>query len=347
MKFNFFSLSTRAPFTDKIFPATHDELMHVRGYFESQRKQGVAATHIITELLDDGWTSGEVDQAIPGAYQGFYRYHIRRIKVDVALLVLLLVCMAMIGVYVQLFAFQYLFAIPFLIIILDVIRLMGAVSSSNVVERRIILFLNRLGVQFPLDDIAQSRQDSTEIVKRNPTKLFLPTKDMEYFKIFGGSGTYQGRQFRVYIAKKFSHTQGRRSENVYRYFIFYEFMMRPVPFYFSVVRENVFEAQSLRLQNKKLRSGEFQDMDFAAREFNEHWRLRGTDKKLAYQVFDPQMMHLITQIQKADLIGLEISDSSVMLSNRFNYPAINRYTTDMKLVYEIAVQVERNYRSIY
>ncbi len=348
MIFSFWPVSQRAPFKEDIFPATVEELQTIRDFYSAQQRSGASPATIIAELLDDGWTKDEVAQAIPSEYQAFRRHYVRGIIFYFCALVVLFVASAVASLRFGSYTLQYIFALPFVLIVFAMSRLFLDANPSGIVERRIILFFNRFNAQFPLDDLSQSGTNDEGIAARNPTKLFLPTKDKEHFRIFGGSGTYQGRDFHIYVAKKYSHTEGSgdQSRLIYRYFIFYEFMMRPVPFYFSVVRENVFEAQSHRLQNKNLQTKDFQDMDFAAREFNENWRLRGTDKKLAYQVFDPQMMSLVMRVKKSDLIGLEMSDRSVILSNRFNTPAIDRCAGDMKLVYEIATQVERNYREV-
>ncbi len=338
-----------------IFSANNEELEDLKKYVLTRKNNGVAGIKIVEELFRLGWTKDELTVVMPIDLK---KYDKRFYKLIIKIIVLIGVgqIIQAIGGLLSLKYNNELFEVfgvlLFIPIILYIIYLffktVVGTTILSTIDRRILLFFNRLDKKIGLNTFVNKNEHFSNIKIRNKRKFFLPVKESSPFKVFGGQGKYQGKGFNIFIAKKYSHTEvdSVMSTPIYKYYIFYEFDIKEVPFYFSLVREGYFEKQSQRLQNSNLNKGDFQDIDFSSREFNKKWKLRGSDKKMAYQVFGPHMQSLILKFNQKDFIGLEISDQSVMLSTYFSYHAVKRTPDDFNLLYEIAKQVERNYREI-
>lgn len=331
---------------DVVFHANEAELQELKKYFDAQKDKGVNNDEIVEELLSLGWAQSELRSIIPEELKSYFKKKKKKIIEYILGFIIYVLLGGVLSQVIKREIIQVILIIPASFIAFKLISIHTKEDQISIIERRIILFFNRFDKFFSINGFSEKNGFFDQIRTRNKKKIFLPLKDHSSFKVFGGYGKYKDKNFYIFIAKKYSHSVGQYNTPVYKYFIFYEFEIRSVPFYYSIVSENHFEPQSRRLQNLNLKEGDFKDMDFPAREFNINWKLRGSDKKMAYQVFDPHMKSLILQINKKDFIGLEISDQSVILSNRFTYHAIQRCPDDFKLLYEIAKQVERNYRVV-
>ena len=331
-----------------IFSANKDELEVLKKYVSDQKNKGISDDKILRELFSLGWTRDEVGTIAPNELKKYNKRKWRTVAISVLVIFSALTLM----VIVQLFGakynsemFEVLSFIPLFISILYLFTFIRFQNTKvSTIDRRVLLLFNRLEKIFGLKEFTNHDESFANIKRRNENKIFLPVKESYPFKVFGGHGQYKGKRFNIFVAKKYAHSKQELDPGIFHYYIFYEFFIRPVPFYYSIVKEEYFEAQSKRIQKSKLKKGDFTDMDFAANEFNVNWRLRGSDKKMAYQVFGPHMKTLIIKINKKDFVGLEISDQSLILSNRLTYHAVSRCPYDFDLLYEISRQVERNYR---
>ncbi len=336
-----------------IFTANKEELNDLKKYFEYQKKTGVSELTIIKELLSIGWTSNELESILPFQIK-LYKKQVFKYKIYLLISIIFsFLFITLFEIFENFFNNLYGFLIISIFLMMLVstvgfaVLVFGSTKETAVIDRRVHLFFNRFSQQFPINTVFDYKKYYQDIIFRNEHKIFLPIKEKSDFKLFTGYGQYKDKKFYLYVAKKFSHnTDSNNDIPVYYYYIFYEFCIRKVPFYYSLVTENNYEQQSKRIQIQNFKKGDFKDIDFAAREFNKKWKLRGSNKKLAYQIFGPHMMSLILKLDQKDLTGLEISDYSVMLSTKFSYESILRTPTDLNLVYEIAKQVERNYREI-
>lgn len=329
-----------------IFNANDEELSELKKYFDKQKEKGISEEEIIKEFFSLGWTKAELNIVFQNELKRIIRKKtINNTKYFIFFIVTLLVA----GVFNTNYPtsiINVIFIFPLLYFIFKVVSAFTDATKVSIIDRRIILFFQRLNKIFGINGFPEEENYFSKTKIRNKRKIFLPVQERSQFKAFGGHGKYNNKKYNIFIALKYSHSQGKYNTPVFSYFIFYEFEINPVPFHYALVTENYFAPQSKRLQNSNLEDGDFQDMDFAAREFNKNWKLRGSDKKMAYQVFGPHMLSLILTINVEDFIGLEISDSSVILSNRFTRNTVNRCVNDFKLTYEIAKQVERNYREV-
>lgn len=331
-----------------IFRANQEELKELNIYFNDEINKGKTTQEIINKLYSLGWTKKEITLALPDGIRDYYKERNTNIGKYVGIIILAYFLLRLITINNDLGWFNFLVglteSIIFIYFIFKIIKLLPQQSYISIMERRAILFFNRIKNKYQVKKFDNAEVSFSNVKNRNSKKIFIPHKEMSRFRAYGGDGEYKNKKYNVFVAKKYTKTT--QSTEIYKYYIFYEFEIKQVPFHYALVVEDYYNIQSRRLQNRNLSKSDFKDMDFSAREFNNNWRLRGSDKKMAYQVFGPHMMSLILKINTKDFIGLEISDSSVILSNKFTGHAVSRVEHDFELLYEIAKQVERNYREV-
>ena len=327
-----------------VFNANEEEIESIRKYFYDQKNKGKRVPIIVAELFADGWTKAELKQALPADMEEFYKERGRNNRNYIILIITIFIVTGSIEIIWQHIHLSFILVAPLAFAIVKILHNYSVTTTISTFERRVILFFSRFHKMFGIRPFPMDENYFLATKQRNQKKIFLPVKEESYFKAYGGHGKYKGKRYNIFIARKYSHTNG--DSPIHRNFIFYEFEIKPVPFHFTLIEEFNFEPQSRRLQNENISEGDFRDINFPSIEFNKNWKLRGSDKKTAYQLFGPHMQALIMKINHKDFVGLEISDSSTMFTNWFTRYSVSRCIEDFKIAYEIARQVERNYRDV-
>lgn len=347
---NYFKYEKLLIENDVVFEANDSELKELKRELIHEKKNNIKVPKIIKKFIELGWSKNELLRIAPLETKKYFSRRSFLVIVDIIFIIIILLLNLFIKSNYQseeiLMNFVNLATVAFFVFFVFILFRLFPNKQKTIMDRRVIIFLDRIQKKFQINEFDDPEKIYLKIKENNSKKIFIPEKGSKgyLFKVFGGGGLINDKKFRVYVAKKYSHTVN--DKKIYKYYIFYEFKIMPIPFHYSLVKEKYDNVQSQRLQNLNFNKGDFKDIDFAAREFNENWKLRGSDKKMAYQVFGPQMLALILKINTEDFIGMEISDSSVMMSLKFTKKKVERFADDINISYEIAKQVERNYRDV-
>jgi len=203
--------------------------------------------------------------------------------------------------------------------------------------------------EFNTDLVVKSEDFLDKRKESNPNKHFIP-HNAGKIPDYSFSGKFKDKDFWFFVlsAREVQPKMKGFTREIIE-FVVIEMSLRTMPTYLSLVKEEhewgPYSSYTAALQ--KLMPGRihFDDINFESKTFNKKWEVFGYDKKFAYQIFDPALLHLLNGVDDKQLIGIEMSDNSIWLVRRAMFPYnVEQIKNDFELVSQIVRQIERNYR---